>query len=183
MSPPRRDPASPGQRLESFAWVGDPAARVLLLGSMPGVASLAAQRYYAHPRNAFWPIMGALFAAGPELAYAERLERLRRAGVALWDVVHRCRRSGSLDAAIASESVEPNDFAALFAACPRIHSVFFNGGTARLLYRRHVLPSATGRVRALALVTLPSTSPAHAALGFADKLARWRQVAQAAARG
>ena len=93
-------------------------ARVLILGSMPGEASLAAGRYYAHPRNAFWPIMGALFGAGAELPYDQRLARLNAAGVALWDVIARCRRPGSLDSAI--EDSVPNDLASLKRRAPKL---------------------------------------------------------------
>jgi hypoxanthine-DNA glycosylase len=149
-------------------------ARVLVLGSMPGAASLAAAEYYAHPRNAFWPIMGALFGAGPDLPYAERLQRLNAAGVALWDVIGACERTGSLDSAIAPESIVANDFAALFEACPRIGHVFFNGAAAEAAFRRHV----RGRVALppLHFNRLPSTSPAHAARDFEAKLAAWQAV-------
>lgn len=166
---------------EGFPCVADDAARVLVLGSMPGQASLAASQYYAHPRNVFWEIMGELFDAGRDLPYGRRLARLREAGVALWDVAHRCRRPGSLDSAIDEASVEANDFAALFAACPRLHTVFFNGATAEALYRRRVLPAAGRRARELTYHRLPSTSPAHAALDFEAKLERWRRVQAAAA--
>ncbi|MBN8442508.1 MAG: DNA-deoxyinosine glycosylase [Thauera sp.] len=158
----------------SFPPVFRADARVLILGSMPGEASLAAAQYYAHPRNAFWPIMGALFGAGAELPYAQRLARLNAAGVALWDVIARCRRPGSLDSAIARDSVEPNDFAALFAACPRISHVFFNGTTAETAFRRHVRLPAD--FRSLSFARLPSTSPAHAARDLAAKLAAWQAV-------
>lgn len=166
---------------QGFPWVARADARVLVLGSMPGQASLAATAYYAHPRNVFWEIMGVLFGAGRELDYDTRLARLAGAGVALWDVAHRCRRPGSLDAAIVRDSVEPNDFAALFRACPQLHTVCFNGGTAQELYRRRVLPLDPAAGRPLAYHLLPSTSPAHAALDFAAKLARWRVLAEAAA--
>ncbi|ATE62836.1 DNA-deoxyinosine glycosylase [Thauera sinica] len=152
-------------------------ARVLILGSMPGEASLAATQYYAHPRNAFWPIMGRLFGAGPDLPYDERLARLNAAGIALWDVIARCRRPGSLDSAIDRGSVEPNDFAGLFAACPRIGHVFFNGTAAETAFRRHVRLPAGSRPPAFA--RLPSTSPAHAARDFAAKLAAWQAVREA----
>lgn len=152
-------------------------ARVLILGSMPGEASLAAGRYYAHPRNAFWPIMGALFGAGAELPYDQRLARLNAAGVALWDVIARCRRPGSLDSAIARDSVEPNDFPMLFAACPQITHVFFNGTAAETAFRRHArLPAGS---RPLSFTRLPSTSPAHAACDLTAKLAAWQAVATA----
>jgi hypoxanthine-DNA glycosylase len=166
--------------LHSFAAAARADARVLVLGSMPGAASLAAAQYYAHPRNAFWPIMGALFDAGPELSHAERLARLNAAGVALWDVIAACERSGSLDSAIAPASIEATDFAGLFRACPRIRHVFFNGSTAETAFRRHV----RGRVElpaGLAFTRLPSTSPAHAARGFDAKLAAWQAVRLAAA--
>ncbi|MEN5048344.1 DNA-deoxyinosine glycosylase [Luteimonas sp. TWI1415] len=157
--------------LRSFAPVVGPGARVLVLGSMPGVASLEASRYYAHPRNLFWPIMGALFDAGPELPYAQRLARLQQAGIALWDVAGECVRPGSLDARIEAGSVVANDIAGLLAAHPGIDRIRFNGSAAQTLFRRHVLP-ALPRVPDLA--RLPSTSPAHAALRFDAKLAAWR---------
>jgi len=149
---------------------------------MPGQASLVATEYYAHPRNVFWEIMWALFGVGRKIDYVERLRGLSDAGIALWDVVHRCHRPGSLDAAIDRTSVEPNDFAALFRAAPQLHTVCFNGGTARDLYRRLVLPTDPAEGRVLAYHQLPSTSPAHAALDFSTKLIRWR-VVQAALEG
>ena len=141
---------------------------------MPGEASLAAAQYYAHPRNAFWPIMGALFGAGPELPYRERLQRLEAAGVALWDVIAACERAGSLDSAIATASIEANDFARLFRDCRHIRHVFFNGAAAETAFRRHV----RGRIvlPALSFTRLPSTSPAHAARNFEAKLAAWQAV-------
>lgn len=163
----------------SFGPVCRADARVLILGSMPGEASLAAAQYYAHPRNAFWPIMGRLFGAGLELPYAERLARLNDAGVALWDVIARCRRPGSLDSAIDRDSVEANDFARLFGACPQLGHVFFNGSAAEAAFRRHVrLPPG---LRPLRFARLPSTSPAHAARDFAAKLAAWQAVREALA--
>lgn len=145
-----------------------PRCRVLILGTMPGVASLQAGQYYAHPRNQFWDIMGALFGAGRALSYAKRMARLRAAGVALWDVVAECERPGSLDAAIRNERA--NDLAGLLRRCPRIAVIAFNGQPAARLFRRHVrdLP------RAVDTVVLPSTSPAHAARSRREKLAAWR---------
>ncbi len=149
-------------------------ARVLILGSMPGAASLAAAEYYAHPRNAFWPIMGALFGAGPALPYADRLARLADAGIALWDVIASCTRAGSLDSAIVADSIEVNDFAALFLACPHLHHVFFNGRKAEAAFRRYVRPQV--ELPAVRFVYLPSTSPAHAARDLAAKLDAWQAV-------
>lgn len=160
--------------LTSFPPVADPDARVLILGSMPGVESLRRGQYYAHPRNLFWDIMGDLFGAGRDLPYPARLQRLRTRRIALWDVVHQCRRQGSLDTAIDPASIRANDFPALFRECPGIEAVFFNGAKAREWFGRLVRPHLA--VPLPALVQLPSTSPAHAAMSRRDKLARWRQI-------
>lgn len=162
--------------VESFEFSANSRARVLILGSMPGAESLRRQQYYAYPRNAFWHIMGVLFGAGRDLPYTRRLARLRGAGIALWDVAQRCYRPGSLDASIARASVMANDFAALFAYCPRIHSVFFNGKTAEALFVKLVLPELPARLRALDYRALPSTSPANASLSAAAKLQHWQAV-------
>jgi hypoxanthine-DNA glycosylase len=169
----------PGSTDTGFPYVARPDARILILGSMPGTASLAAARYYAHPRNAFWPLMGELLGFDAMLPYDERLEALKRNRVALWDVVHRCHRPGSLDADIRHETVEANDLPAFFEAHPHIRAVFFNGRTAETLYRRHVLPRLDHPWRQLPRRALPSTSPAHAARSFADKRAAWRPILDA----
>src|ERR1700685_3002213 len=111
-------------RVESFPPIASEMSRVLILGSMPGTASLKAGQYYAHPRNGFWRIMGELFGAGPLLPYEQRVARLEQAGVALWDSLQSCVRPGSLDASITEE--DTNDFAAFFAKYPRIGHVYFN---------------------------------------------------------
>lgn len=156
-----------------FPPVVDDRARVLVLGSMPGVRSLDADQYYAHPRNAFWPIVGAVFGFDAQTAYAVRIKALQAAGVALWDVVARCDRPGSLDAAIVRASIVANDIGGLLVQYPSIDHVVFNGGTAASLYARHVRPamSAAPGVRYTAL---PSTSPAHAAMTPAAKAAVWQ---------
>jgi double-stranded uracil-DNA glycosylase len=159
-----------------FPYVAQPDARILILGSMPSVASLTAAQYYAHPHNAFWPLMGGLLRFDAALPYAERLSALQEAGIALWDVVHRCHRPGSLDADIRTDTVEANDFSAFFADHPHIAAIFFNGQTAATLYRRHVLPRLDDPWRELPRHTLPSTSPAHAARSRAEKLAIWHQI-------
>lgn len=164
----------------SFAPIAAPDARLLILGSMPGRASLDAGQYYAHPRNAFWPVMGALFDFAPAAPYGERVAALQAAGVAVWDVLQSCVRPGSLDSAIRADSMVPNDFRAFLAAHPRIACIFFNGSAAADCYRRHVLP--LGAWAALPARRLPSTSPAHAALDLAAKLAAWRVVADTLTR-
>jgi len=160
--------------IRSFPPVAAPDARRLILGSMPGEASLSAGQYYAHPRNAFWRIMGDLLGAGPALPYPARLARLTAAGIAVWDVVADCERRGSLDAAIVRESVQANNFRHFFAEHPGIEQIFFNGTAAENLFRRHVLPRLDRVPRELR--RLPSTSPAHAARGYAEKLAAWSVI-------
>lgn len=142
---------------------------------MPGVASLQAQQYYAHPRNAFWLIMAQLLGFDAALPYASRVAALQTAGIAVWDVLQSCERVGSLDTAIAPASMVANDFAAFFAQHPHITDVFFNGSLAETTFKRTVLPLLNKQAGAAALryARLPSTSPAHAALKFEDKLAAW----------
>jgi len=156
--------------------VYDHTARVLVLGSMPGVRSLDAQAYYAHPRNAFWPIMEAVFGIGRALAYERRLAGLCQHHVALWDVIGKCRRRGSLDQKVEPASIVPNDFGRLFAACPEIELVAFNGRLAEQSFERYVLPGLPARFARTARVRLPSTSPAHASMRLAQKQAAWRRA-------
>lgn len=148
---------------------------MLVLGSLPGVASLGAREYYAHPRNLFWDFMGELFAAGRALPYAERCTRLTGARLAVWDVLHQAHRPGSLDSDIARDTLRPNDFAALFTAHPGLRTVAFNGGKAAELFARHVLPTLPASLD-LRLLPLPSTSPANAGMPRATKLAAWREL-------
>ncbi len=153
----------------SFEPIAAPGVRVLVLGSMPGVRSLAASRYYAHPRNLFWPLMGELFGVGPDLPYPERLARLNAAGVALWDVLAACERPGSLDSAIVRATEVPNDIPGLLAAHPSLRVVACNGAAAHKLYLRHIAP----QVGALPVLALPSTSPANASISRDVKRAAW----------
>jgi double-stranded uracil-DNA glycosylase len=163
--------------VRSFPPIADAHARVLLLGSMPGAESLRQARYYAHPHNAFWPILGELFGFAPTAVYEVRTEALRRRGVALWDVLQSCERDGSLDSDIELDSIVVNDFGRFYAQHPRIEAVFCNGGAAFASYRRRVMPSLRGEAARLPVVQLPSTSPAHATLSRTAKLAAWRVVA------
>lgn len=159
-----------------FPPIAAPDARILVLGSLPGQASLAARQYYAQPHNAFWRIMGALFDAGPDRPYAERSAALVAHRIALWDVCRAAVRPGSLDASIDLRTVVVNDFAAFFRSHPGIEAVCCNGGTAFRLYERLVVPRLPEPARALQRVRLPSTSPAHAGLRFEQKLAQWRAI-------
>jgi double-stranded uracil-DNA glycosylase len=148
--------------------------RVLILGSLPGRASLEAQQYYAQPRNSFWWIMGAICAAQPEFAYGARLAVLKRSGVALWDVLQEAVRPGSLDSDIIAASQRINDIAGLVAKHPSIELIAFNGKkAAEIFYRRIESDLPRNNLR---LATLPSTSPAHASLKREEKLLLWRQV-------
>ncbi len=155
---------------ESFDWLAAPKAQILIVGSMPGIASLKQQQYYAHPRNAFWPIMQQIF-NWPELEYASRCQALINENIALWDVLRSCRRHGSLDSDIDASSLEINDFEAFFHQHPDISKVLFNGGKAAQLFQRHVKAPAE-----ISMQQLPSTSPAHAAMSFQKKLEKWRMA-------
>lgn len=157
----------------SFAPLSRPFAKLLILGSMPGVASLTAQQYYAHSRNSFWPIMAGIVGFAAAAPYGERVEALTGAGIAVWDVLQSCVRPGSLDSAIQAGTRVPNDFAAFFAAHPGIRLVCFNGAEAQQSFARYVLPGfpAAG----LRYVRLPSTSPAHV-MAFERKVAAWRAL-------
>jgi hypoxanthine-DNA glycosylase len=157
--------------LRGFPPIVDRRTETLILGSFPSEASLAAGQYYAHPRNQFWRLLGALLGEPlAELAYGERAARVLAHGVGIWDVLDACRRPGSLDADI--REARPNDFAALRRLAPRLKRVLFNGGTAGRF-------AAQFAAAGFATAVLPSSSPAHAGRSFAQKLALW----QAALRG
>lgn len=159
-------------QIESFPPIIDAGATQLILGSMPGVASLAAGRYYAHPQNAFWRIMGEVLGIAADAPYGERVLALQRAGIALWDVLASCERPGSLDSAIKRDSEQANDIPGLLAMHTHIKQILFNGGAAEATFRRH--HAAVLRRPDLSFVRLPSTSPAHASLRFEQKCAVWR---------
>lgn len=160
--------------IQSFPPIIGPNARILILGSIPGAASLAANKYYAHPRNLFWRIIADLFNTGPLQDYSSKTHALINANIALWDVMKSCYRPGSLDAAIDKQSIVANDFNALFNNHPQIQQVFFNGATAEQSFRRLVLPGLN--CQPLSLQRLPSTSPAHAAMTYQQKLKHWRAI-------
>ncbi len=145
---------------------------------MPGQASLRAGRYYAFPRNAFWPIIEVLFGIAADADYGRRCAALTQRGVAVWDVLKSCSRDGSLDAAIDAGSMVPNDFRAFFTRYPSIEAIYFNGAMAERAYRRYVLPELPEHLRAITASRLPSTSPANAAYSFARKLSHWRQIGE-----
>jgi hypoxanthine-DNA glycosylase len=165
--------------LRGFAPIADRNATLLILGSMPGGASLAAGRYYAHPRNAFWPTLEAVWGIPAALPYAARARAVRAARIAIWDVLARCQRRSSLDAHIERGSIVANDFAAFFRRYPFIRLIAFNGAMAHALYRRHVLPTLPSSLQEIPMLRMPSTSPAHAALSLQHKVQRWRELRRA----
>ena len=155
-------------RLTGLAPVIARGTRLVVLGSFPGAASLAARQYYAHPRNAFWPLLSALWGIDlVALPYARRLAVLRERGLGLWDVYASCRREGSLDSAI--EDASANDLASLRRRAPRLEAIAHNGAESARAMR---VTSALG----CAVHRLPSTSPANASWSFERKCQAWRAV-------
>jgi TDG/mug DNA glycosylase family protein len=155
-----------------FEPIADANTEILILGSMPGQESLAANQYYANRRNAFWKIMAELLGFDSDCSYEARLHELRTARIALWDVLQSCTRVGSLDARIDNSSITANNFQDFFATHNKIRAVFFNGAKAESAYRRYVLP--TVNAIPVSYMRLPSTSPAHASLSYEQKLHIWR---------
>jgi hypoxanthine-DNA glycosylase len=156
--------------IRSFPPVANADATVLILGSMPGKESLKQNQYYAHPQNVFWKIMGELVGVHPQLSYEERLHKLIAARIALWDVLATCERESSLDAHIRKEKA--NDFATFFARHPNITHVFFNGAKAEQSFNNKFVLGIQ-KLPPLTFQRLPSTSPAHAGMRYADKLQAW----------
>lgn len=168
--------ANPSSRRSGLAPVTDAATTLLILGSLPGERSLAEGRYYAHPQNGFWRLIGGVIGADlTALPYDERLVWLKSAGVGLWDVIASAERRGSLDAAI--RNAEAADLNRLVEGLPALRAVAFNGGTAARLGRR-LLSARAG----IALIDLPSSSPAHTR-PLAEKAAAWAALSQALSRG
>jgi len=160
-------------RAHSFPPVIDARSRTLILGSMPGKASLRAQEYYAHPRNLFWHFAELLWGVNRSEPYETRKERLLDRRVALWDVLESCSRETSLDSDIEPDTIVPNDFSQLFARHRSIRTVCFNGAKSAEVFERQVVPNLA-RAERIEFHRLPSTSPANASIPFEKKLAAWR---------
>jgi double-stranded uracil-DNA glycosylase len=158
--------------LTGFPPIVDHRARVLVLGSMPGVLSLQKGQYYAHLRNLFWRIAAELFDFDGGADYAVRTAALRDAGIGLWDVLHGCERRGSLDSSITRDSMKANDFHGLLTAYPDIGRVCFNGVKAEQMFHRFVQPVLADPKR-VSYQRLPSTSPANASIPYDVKLRAW----------
>ena len=161
--------------LQGLAPVIDASTRLIVLGSFPGVASLQAQQYYGHPRNHFWPILGAIWGVDlVALTYPQRLAAMLDHGLGLWDVYASCRREGSLDSAI--EAPVPNDLGSLPRRAPKLRAIVHNGGeSARSMKQTIGLTRELG----VEVLRLPSTSPANASWSFERKLAAWRAALEA----
>jgi double-stranded uracil-DNA glycosylase len=185
--------------ITSFSPISGKGARILILGSMPGIKSLEAQQYYAHPQNQFWKLMGDLVGAGRDLPYKQRLKILKEKNIAVWDVFQCCIRPGSLDSKITNETV--NDFPAFFKKHPHITHVFFDSGKAEEAFHRLAMPlleqnsfvfsprkrgfykvensCLRGKCRNLYLHRIPSPSPTHAGMKYEAKLKEWKKILKA----
>jgi hypoxanthine-DNA glycosylase len=142
---------------------------------MPGVASLEAVQYYAHPRNAFWPIIGELFGIDPAQDYESRIGQLEKLPLVLWDTLQACHRPGSLDSNIDAGSVRANDFPELLSRFPEIRAILFNGASSEKYFKQLVVPKLPESLK-IELIKMPSTSPAHAGMRFEQKLEAWRRL-------
>ena len=166
------------QRIHSFPPLAKAHARILILGSMPGVASLDAYEYYAHPRNAFWTMVDSVFNIDRTLNYEMRCQRLTEHGIAVWDVLKSCHRAGSLDSDIEKDSIVANDFTGFLHKHAHINNILFNGGMAEKSFNTHVKKNLLLKDRSLKYYRLPSTSPAHAAMTLEEKVNEWSSVLQ-----
>ena len=159
--------------VESFPPIESAASRVLILGTMPGAASLRAGQYYAHPQNGFWRMAGAILGFDPASPYELRVAAMRAAGIAVWDVLRSCTRPGSLNSAIVPATIVPNDLPGFLDAHARIRKVCFNGAKAEALFARYVRPLVAPEIN-VGYLRLPSTSPANASVPWPRKLEAWQ---------
>jgi TDG/mug DNA glycosylase family protein len=163
-----------------FAPVGSTQPTVLILGSLPGIASLKQQQYFAHPRNQFWSIMAEIVGFDVNSSYADRVRYLAIRGIMLWDVVHSAYRAGSLDSSIKTSGLQVNEFSAL-VNFQSLELVVFNGAAAEKYFNRYAVPELAQRgveeVMLPKMIKMPSTSPANASFSFEQKLSTWRQIA------
>jgi double-stranded uracil-DNA glycosylase len=163
-------------QVHSFPPIAAADATRLILGTMPGVASLNAGRYYAHSRNGFWPLLEVVLGLQTGLDYPQRCQALIENRIALWDVLQGCMRPGSLDSAIERASMVTNDFGQFLTQHPHIERIYFNGQQAAAIWQRLVQP-VLPRYCELRLYTLPSTSPANAGMSLREKQQQWQAVA------
>ena len=162
--------------IRSFPPISDINATVLILGSIPGKASLRAEQYYAHPRNSFWRIIEGVVGIDFALSYEDRCSQLMEHRIALWDVLKACTRSSSLDSDIVESSIVANDFARFFETHARISAIYFNGAKAENSYMKYVVPELPDAMAGLGTTRLPSTSPANASMSFETQLKKWNVI-------
>lgn len=167
--------------LQGLAALYQSNARILILGSMPGQASLDSQQYYGHPRNQLWPLLEQLFGIAAHLDYPSRCQQALAAGIAFWDVIGSCQRQGSLDSAIVGSSIRFNPLHDLCLQLPDLQQIWLNGGKAAQSFRQYQRryqqqSSSNWPAPHIRIRELPSTSPAHASVTFAGKLQLWRQA-------
>lgn len=160
----------------SFPPIVGTTPEILILGSMPGMESLKQQRYYAHPRNAFWPIITSFYGHSEKLEYSQRCDLLKQQQIAVWDVLKSCYRPGSLDQNIETESMIANNFVTFLQLHPSVRQIFFNGGKAEQVFKRYVMKQLEAAEISLIYQRLPSTSPAHAAMRYEIKQQLWHQA-------
>lgn len=156
-------------KIKSFPSLSNPEAKVLLLGTMPGAMSLSLNEYYGHPRNHFWKLMAAVLGETLPSDYKLKKEMLLQNKIAVWDVLHTCKRQGSLDSAIIEEI--PNDFSGFLKEHPNIRLIAFNGQKAAVFFKKHI-----GIHQGYDFITLPSTSPANVGKSFEQKLKEWEII-------
>lgn len=155
--------------VKSFAPALTPECHTLILGTVPGAESLRKQQYYGYLRNPFWPILGEIFNFDPELPYGERLLALNRHGIGLWSIIKQCERRGSLDSNIKNPVF--NDLAGLLLSHPKLKKICLDGKSTEKFLRRY---QKGNQLPEFTLCILPSSSPAHAAMNYQEKLAQWR---------
>ena len=170
---------SPGRTVSCLEPISAPSIKTVILGSMPGIASLRALQYYAHPRNAFWSLVSDVFGVSVDQPYPLRCQELREKGIGLWDVLAKCVRPGSLDSDIKDDSAVANDLEGWLEGQP-VRVIGLNGSVAAKMYERHCAPGLARRIsdERIKVVKLPSSSPANARLDYQAKLASWRKLAE-----
>lgn len=168
---------------ESFAPLTGNHLHTLILGTMPGQRSLQSRQYYAHPRNALWPILCAIvrdeepsYNVHTKLSYEQRCRFVTQAGFGLWDVLASCERQGSLDSNIVKSTEIPNEIGDLAKRHPELRTVVCNGRTAEALFKRHIRPTLSDKFAELNIVCVPSSSPAMASLDLKAKYQFWRKA-------
>lgn len=155
--------------IHSFAPYVNSKTEILILGTMPGIASLEKQEYYAHKRNHFWRIMYTLLRALPiSEIFEEKIKLLESHHIGLWDVLQHCERKGSLDVHIKNQ--KENDFETLFQKHPSIHKIVFNGKESHCYFTKKF-----GQIKGITYYVMPSTSPANT-MSFEKKLEIWSTI-------